>query len=294
MEIILENDILKVTITTRGAQAKSVVRKEDGVEHIWCGDPQIWEFHTPILFPYCSQLKDKKLEARGQVAENCPGHGFYRNTEHTLVKSDETSVVLALTDNEETRALWPYSFRLVTTFTLEGDTLHHTLTVENTDTEDISFGIGYHPAFALPFDQEHTAEDYEIRFDSLETPLCRIFNEEGLVTDKSFYMGTNIRSKAIDKKTFSIGSYVMTGLQSRTVGLFEKDTNRGVVCGVRGFPYVVLWAKPDMLPPFVCIEPWHSLSTPADGSSKWEEKPHAATIAPGQDWSTTLSMSFVR
>lgn len=294
MEFLLENDILKVTITTRGAQAKSVVRKEDGVEHIWCGDPEIWGLHAPILFPYCSQLKDKKLEARGQVAESCAAHGFNRNIEHKLVGGDETSVVLELTDNEETRALWPYSFRLVTTFTLEGDTLHHTLTVENTDSEDISFGIGYHPAFAIPFDNSHKSTDYEIRFDSLETPLCRIFNKAGLVTDKSYYMGTNIRNLEINEKTFSGGSYVMTGLSSHTVGLFEKDTGRGVVCGVRGFPYVVLWAKSDILPPFVCIEPWHSLSTPEGGSSKWEEKPHAAIIAPGEDWSTTLSMSFVR
>ena len=294
MEFILENDILKVTVTTRGAQAKSVIRKCDGAEHIWCGDPDIWEFHTPILFPYCSNVKDHRLEIRGQVIENCGGHGFYRNIEHRLVSCDETSVVLELTDNAQTRALYPYAFRLVTTFTLEGDTLHHTLTVENTDSEDISFGIGYHPAFAIPFDQEHTARDYEIRFDSLETPLCRVF-ENGLVTpDKTFCMGTNIRGLAIDEKTFCVGSYVMTGLQSRTVGLFEKGTDRGVVLGVRGFPYVVLWAKPDMLPPFVCIEPWHSLATPTDGSCRWEEKPHAATVAPGQDWSTTLSMSFVR
>ena len=58
MEFILENDILKVTITTRGAQAKSVVRKEDGVEHIWCGDPEIWGLHAPILFPFCG--RDRK------------------------------------------------------------------------------------------------------------------------------------------------------------------------------------------------------------------------------------------
>ena len=107
-------------------------------------------------------------------------------------------------------------------------------------------------------------------------------------------MGTNIRAFPIEENTFTGDSYVMAGLQSRTVGLFEKGTSRGVVLGVRGFPYVVLWAKPERLPPFVCIEPWHSLSTPEGGSSKWEEKPHAATIAPGDDWSTTLSMSIVR
>ena len=35
MEFTLENEILTVTVTTSGAQVKSVLRKCDGVEHIW-------------------------------------------------------------------------------------------------------------------------------------------------------------------------------------------------------------------------------------------------------------------
>ena len=38
MEYFLENDYLKVTVTTFGAQVKSVVRKCDGVEHMWKAD----------------------------------------------------------------------------------------------------------------------------------------------------------------------------------------------------------------------------------------------------------------
>ena len=290
MEFILENDILKVTITTRGAQAKSVVRKADGVEHIWCGNPEIWGLHAPILFPFCGRIKDARLEARGQVAENCNAHGFNRNIEHKLVKQDGNSVVLELTDNEETRALWPYAFRLVSTFTLEGDTLHHTLTVENTDEEEISFSIGYHPAFALPFDEKHTADDYEIRFDSQESPICL-----GAGAFR-YLLGHNIYTVPVTEAVFADGGYVMTALRSKTIGLYEKDSGRGVVCGIGNFPYVVLWSKEHMTPRFVCMEPWHSLPHPMDGaeSCKWEDKPHAATVAPGEDWSTTLSMSFVR
>ncbi len=289
MEFILENDVLKVTVTTRGAQAKSVVRKEDGVEHIWCGDPEIWGLHAPILFPFCGRIKDGRLEARGQVAENCNAHGFNRNIEHTLVRCDDTSVVLELRDSQETRALWPYSFRLVSTFTLEGDTVHHTLTVENTDSEEISFGIGYHPAFAVPFDRNHVAEDYVIRFDNVESPVC-------LRGSEVYRIGTNINAIPVREDVFATGGFVMTGLSSKTVGLYEKDSGRGVVCGIRNFPYLVLWSKENMTPRFVCLEPWHALPHPMDGavSSKWEDKPQAAFLAPGQDWSTTLSMSFVR
>ena len=54
---------------------------------------------------------------------------------------------------------------LRSTFTLEGESVHHTLTVENPVEDKLCFGIGYHPAFALPFDDRHVTEDYEIRFD---------------------------------------------------------------------------------------------------------------------------------
>ena len=48
------------------------------------------------------------------------------------------------------------------------------------------------------------------------------------------------------------------------------------------------------MPRFVCIEPWHSIPSSQDGDHKWEHKAAAATIAPGESWSTTLSMTFQR
>lgn len=294
MEYILENEYLKVTVTTRGAQVKSLIRKSDGVEHIWCGDPEVWEHHAPILFPCCGRLKDSTLEAKDQVATNCIPHGFDRTMEHKMVFCGENSVVMELTETPQTLALWPYRFRLVSTITLEGDTIHHTLTVENHDEEEMPFGIGFHPAFAIPFDDKHQTEDYVIRFDNVESPICLGLTPDGLVDDTFYYLGKNIREVPVSRELFSKGSHFMTGLSSRTMGLFEQDTGRGVVMSIRNFPYVVLWAKGGMEPRFVCMEPWHSTPSPANGSSKWEEKPAAAILAPGQEWSTTLSTSFVR
>ena len=78
MEYIIENEYLKVTVTTWGAQVKSVIRKCDGVEHIWNGDASVWKFHTPILFPHCGKLVDGKLEAKGKIYESSM-HGFARD-----------------------------------------------------------------------------------------------------------------------------------------------------------------------------------------------------------------------
>ena len=285
MEYIIENEYLKVTVTTWGAQVKSVIRKCDGVEHMWNADPSVWKFHAPILFPHCGKLVDGKLEAKGQIYESGP-HGFARDMEHEFVDQTEDTLVLELCSCPETLARFPYEFRLVSTFSLENDTLHHTLTVENLDSDKLPFGIGYHPGFTVPFDDKHVATDYELRFSETESPICLNCLPTGLVQKDHYFLPANINTLAID-------DHCMVNLKSATLGIYEKGTGRAVVCNIAEFPYTLIWSKPGM-PKFVCIEPWHSLPSAEGGSIKWEEKPAAAILNPGEAWSCTLSTSFVR
>ena len=292
MDYILENEYLKVTITTFGAQVKSVIRKCDGVEHMWQADKEVWGYHAPILFPHCGKVVNGIIEAKGKTYQSGQ-HGFARLMEHSFVDQSRDTLVLELCADEKTREVFPFEFRLVSIFTLEGSTLHHTLSVENLDEAALPFGIGYHPGFAIPFDDQHTAEDYELRFSEPESPLCVNNLPHGLMHGNLYYLGTNIQSIPIDDKLFANDSHCMVNLRSQTLGLYEKDTGRAVVCDISQFPYTLIWSKPGE-PKFVCIEPWHSLPSPENGSTKWEEKPAAAILAPGEEWSCTLSTSFVR
>lgn len=292
MEYSIENEYLKVTVTTSGAQVKSVIRKCDGVEHMWQADPAVWGFHAPILFPHAGKVKDGVIEAKGGRYETIQ-HGFARLMEHSLVELAEDCVVLELESNEETLKHFPYEFRLVSTISLENDQVHHTLTVENLDDEAMPFGIGYHPGFAVPFDEAHTAEDYELRFSQLESPLCLNNMPTGLIQKDHYWLGRNIDTIALDEHLFDNDSHCMVNLRSETLGLYEKGTGRAVVCDIAGFPYTVIWSKPGV-PKFVCIEPWESLPSAEDSTSSWDEKPAAAILQPGEAWSTTLSTRFVR
>ena len=292
MEYTIENEYLKVTVTTRGAQVKRVIRKCDQVEHMWRADPAVWSYHAPILFPHTGKLVDGKLEAKGGVYESGQ-HGFARNLEHTFLEKTDDTIVLELSSSDETLTRFPYEFRLVSTFFLERDTLHHTLTVENLDEEKLPFGIGFHPGFAIPFDSSHTAADYELRFDEMESPLCLNCLPTGLVQQNHYLLGSNITSIPIDARLFANDSHCMVNLRSKTLGISAKGTGRGVRCDIAEFPYTLIWSKPGE-PQFVCIEPWHSLPSPEGGSTKWEEKPAAAILAPGEAWATTLSTTFVR
>ena len=292
MEYCIENEYLKVTVTTWGAQVKSIVRKCDNVEHIWQANPAVWGYHAPILFPHAGKVVDNTIHAKGEDFLSGQ-HGFARLMEHTFVKQTPNTVVLELRSNEVTLAKFPYEFCLTSTFTLVGDTLHHTLTVENLDGEILPFGIGYHPAFNVPFDDLHEATEYELRFSEMESPLCLSCQPSGLVRGKCYYLGSNIDRIPIDDQLFAIDSHCMTNLRSKTLGIYEKGTGRAVICEIEGFPYTLIWSKPGM-PQFVCIEPWHSLPSPEKGTTDWLHKPAAAILAPGESWSTTLKTRFAR
>ncbi len=292
MEYTIENEYLRLTVTTWGAQVKSVVRKSDAVEHIWQADPEVWGYHAPILFPHTGKVVDDTIEAKG-VKVSSAQHGLARLMEHELMAITEDTIVMELRATEETLQHFPYEFSLISTFTLENDTLHHTLTVENWDEDAMPFGIGYHPAFVLPFDEKHTVADYELRFSETESPLCLGCLPKGLIHGNCYYLGSNIRSIPLDKHLFENDSHCMVNLRSKTLGLYEKGTGRGVVCNIEEFPYTLLWSKPGEMK-FVCIEPWQSLPSEENGSTDWNEKPAAAILNPGESWSTTLSTSFVR
>ena len=187
-------------------------------------------------------------------------HGFARDMEHTLLKAEGDTIQLELRSDDAIKAeRFPFDFVLTSTFRLDGKTVHHTLTVRNPGTEELRFGIGYHPAFNIPFDAQHTTTDYEFRFDQPESPVILDAYPNGLLTGKNHYQWKNQQAIPLTDDLFANDSFCMAGLRTKTVGIYEKDTGRHIVCNVEGYPYSLIWSAPAKPVRFVCIEPWQSL-----------------------------------
>ena len=80
-------------------------------------------------------------------------HGIARNYEHAVVDraADGSSVTFELRDSAETRAAYPYSFKLNMTYAITGEaTLSQTFHVTNTGDATLPFCVGGHPAFNVP------------------------------------------------------------------------------------------------------------------------------------------------
>ena len=179
-------------------------------------------------------------------------------------------------------------------FRLDGKTVHHTLTVRNPGTEELRFGIGYHPAFNIPFDAQHTTTDYEFRFDQPESPVILDARPNGLLSGKCYYQWKNQQAIQLTDDLFANDSFCMAGLRTKTIGIYEKGTGRKITCNVEGYPYALIWSAPAKPVRFVCIEPWHSLPAAETDPQQWSQRAAAACLAPGESWETTLSTTFER
>ncbi|MEG1873392.1 MAG: aldose 1-epimerase family protein, partial [Ruthenibacterium sp.] len=95
MDFTIENDFLRVTVRSKGAEVVSVQNKQTGEEMMWSGDPAVWGRTSPILFPYCGRLLEGKYTKDGTTYTG-DGHGFARDLEHTLVDTADEKLTLCL------------------------------------------------------------------------------------------------------------------------------------------------------------------------------------------------------
>ena len=290
MELKIENELLDAVISSAGAEMISLKTRKDGVERLWQADPDVWGRHAPILFPYTGKLRDGHFFYEGN--EYTGGqHGFARDMEHQPVEEAKDKVVFLLRSTEATRQKYPFDFELSSAYMLDGNSITHKMTVKNTGKEDMRFGIGYHPAFICPFDDKHDTEDYEISFDSPQSPRI-VKMENGLTLPESEWEKQAEFSKIqLTDHLFDNDSICYTDLTAETMSLKEKGTGRGITVGIKGYPYVLIWSKKTEKIKFVCIEPWRSVNDMKDSDCDWDNKPCASCLAPLESYSTEIKIT---
>ena len=120
--ITLKNEFLTVSLDTFGAELVSVKDNQTQKEYIWQGTPSIWNGHSPILFPIAGRLLNDSYTYKGKTY-TLPKHGFARRSEFSVMHRNPDSAVLALSDSEKTRLVYPFSFFLSAEYRLENKKL---------------------------------------------------------------------------------------------------------------------------------------------------------------------------
>ena len=134
-------------ILPRGAELCSL-RGPSGLEYIWQAH-EPWMRHGPTLFPIIGRLVDDEYRLNGRTYK-LGIHGFAPHKEFRWTERTATHCTLELTDDEETRAVYPFPFALSVTHAVEATALTVTYTLTDTGDATLPASIGTHPGFNWP------------------------------------------------------------------------------------------------------------------------------------------------
>mgnify|MGYP002799089723 CR=1 FL=1 len=281
--IELKNEKLTVLIKEFGAEIASV-KNAAGREYFWCGDKKFWGGQAPVLFPVCGKLLNLAFRHKGKTY-TMKGHGFARNKTFRAEKIGDTCAVFTLCDDEETRAQYPFAFRLSVRYELNGESIVITNSVENTGDETMYFNFGSHEAYAA----DGNFEDWSVEFEKTEN--LRILEQIGpaYLTGRVLPFRDGVKELKLSYAMFEEASLAFDKIQSRAATL--KCCGKPVVhVDFTGFDQLLLWTKPNA--PFICIEPWNGVPDYIDTDGDLSHKRGILALEAGKTYSMPHTLQF--
>ena len=271
--ITISNNTLTVTISTKGAEIKSI--KKNGKEIIWEGDPSVWSGQTPILFPICGGLKDDKFIYGGKEY-TLEKHGYARISEFEIEKADKSSAVFLLKSNEESLKKYPFEYEFRVFFTLDENTLKVDYTAKNTGDKTMYYAAGAHEAYACA----NGIEEWSVIFEKDEEFKRTVLNGNLLeLTPVPF--AENGKELPLKNEYFETDAIVLENLKSRRVTLKNRNTKENIDVEFEGNDYLLIWTKPGAN--YICIEPWGALPDFVDSDNRLEHKKGITALAKGEE-----------
>lgn len=275
----ISNSILTVQIDKHGAELQSIKKK--GKEYLWQGDAKFWGRRSPVLFPNVGRVWDNQYRYAGNTYE-IGQHGFARDMDFNLTYNNKEGAVYWLESSPETLGKYPFPFRLLIGYLLNGNTITVKWRVENIGALDMHFQIGAHPAFFFPGLDLYTDERGFFAFDQSKglEYICPV--EKGCVSPERHVLQTDEEGlMPVNIHTFDCDTYIFDNKQLKKVTLLDKE-KKPYISLEFDTPLVALWsptkAHPDC--PFVCIEPWYGRCDSIGFTGNLEEREWIQTLKP--------------
>lgn len=288
MLIAIENEHIKATFATKGAELQSVSGVHSSTEYLWSGDPKFWGKFSPVLFPIVGALKDNTYFYQGQTY-TLPRHGFARDMEFDCRQVGEHEILFTLRHSEETLKIYPFEFRLNLRYRIFGASLCCTYEVHNPASQELLFSIGAHPAFAAPLNQQGSYTDYSLQFNQ-DQELVYHHIVANLISDQTSILALPDGKLDLKHELFYDDALVLKQLQSNEITLMNSKNYNGLTFKFEGFPYFGIWAAKDA--DFVCLEPWCGIADATDSDQQLATKEGIQQLAPQGNWERTWKVTF--
>jgi galactose mutarotase-like enzyme len=230
------------------------------------------------LFPIIGEVRNERIRVRGKV-HSMPRHGVARDQDFTFVERSPQSCRLVQADTAETRARFPFAYRLILGYTLRGADLEITMAIANPGDEVLPCSIGGHPALHWPLLPGLPKESYRLTFSHDEPAPIRRLKDGLLLPDPR---PSPVRGRVLDlsERLFDEDAIILDKLASTKV-TYSADKGPALEVSWDGFVQLGIWSKPGGVP-FLCIEPWYGFASPIDFDSAFTDKPGLMHIPPGE------------
>ncbi len=283
----LENENVRISVNTMGAELFSLYSKKTETEYLWQGDKTYWGDRALNLFPFIGRMYEGYFNFDGKkYPSRC--HGLARFFEFTLEKQTENSLTFLFTDDENTHKEYPYAFEFRVTFTLNGYELITHYEVVNTDDRTMICAFGGHPGINIPFGKGNF-EDYYLDFGEKQHPTHVLFAEGApYLADKSVpYALEEDQKISLTHELFYNDAIVLENTKGY-VAVRSKADDRYVSMRYDQFKYIGFWQAYTDSTPYVCLEPWSALPASYGKVVDLESKPNMVHVPAGEK----AAMSF--
>jgi galactose mutarotase-like enzyme len=279
----IDSGALTAGVLEIGAELCSL-RDAKGREFLWQAGP-IWPRHAPNLFPIVGRLKDDRLRHGGKDY-HLTQHGFARDRRFAWLSRQKTSCRLELRDDEESRAIYPFAFRLILSYEVAGAALHISFTLENPGDVVLPASVGAHPAFNWPLAPGTAKDAHRIVFADREPgPIFQV--KGGLLEEATVPSPVLGRMLALDEALFDADALIFKPSHSQAVR-YEAPGGPALNVSWEGFTELGIWSRRGG--DFVCIEPWLGYASPVGFDGEFTEKPGLMHLAPGEARTMTVTI----
>ena len=286
MDYSIKNQSLSAFFKLKGAELCSL-KDNKGTEYIWQADPAHWGRHAPVLFPIVGKLKDNTYYVDDKEYQ-LNQHGFARDLEFEMVEKTASSISFKLQSNEATLAIYPFSFVLIITYTLNENQLEVNYQVSNPVAETLYFSIGAHPAFNCPIHDNKQRSDYFLKFDNSVNSEIHLI-DGGLQNGATIPLLENQDRLNISDDLFDQDALILKGFPENSIHLTDDTLTPYLTVAFEGFPYLGIWSK-SSTSPFVCIEPWYGIADHQNSSQNLKEKEGIMSLKEGEEFKASYQI----
>jgi galactose mutarotase-like enzyme len=271
---VIRSSLLEARISRVGAELQSLDRADRGPV-LWNAGA-VWPRHAPVLFPIVGRLAGDRLLHKGR-SYSMGQHGFARDRKFEWRVVETSKCSLELRDDEATRVIYPFPFMLTIDFETFGETLRVAFTLFNPGDDILPASLGFHPAFRWPLSPGAPKDRHRIVFARPESdPIVRL--DGGLSRTQRLPSPVLGRTLALDEALFDDDAVIFSPIRSGSA-IYGTDDESSIEMAWDDFPQFGVWSRRGGN--FVCLEPWHGVSSPVGFDAEFVGKPGLMLLPPG-------------